>query len=130
MRSYADYLGLDGDQIVERFKAEVDVLDSKTKLHFPTPAPEGKMPCGAVFLVAALLFAVAYGVWFYLSNQGTSLGDLVAPVPAELQEMVDDAPSSSPSAVLSSAAPAAPQAESPVSQPQADRKSTRLNSSH
>src|SRR3546814_8077909 len=83
-------------------------------------------------LVAALLFAGAYGVWFYLSNQGTSLGDLVAPVPAELQEMVDDAPSSSPSAVLSSAAPAAPQAESPVSQPQAtaDRKSTRLNSSH
>src|SRR3546814_5016462 len=79
MRSYADYLGLDGDQIVERFKAEVDGLDSKTKLHFPTPAPEGKMPGGAVFLVAALLFAGAYGVWFYLSNQGTRLGDLVAP---------------------------------------------------
>src|SRR3546814_1480792 len=114
MRSYAEYLGLDGTQIVDRFKNEVEGLDSQTKLHFPTPAPEGKMPGGAVFLVAALLFAGAYGVWFYLSNQGTSLGDLVAPVTAELQEMVDDAPSSSPSAVLSSAAPAAPQAESPV----------------
>src|SRR3546814_5397878 len=54
MRSYADYRGLDGDQIVERFQAEVDGPDSKTKRHFPTPAPEGKMPGGAVFLVAAL----------------------------------------------------------------------------
>src|SRR5690606_29175728 len=89
MRTYADYLGLDGDLIVERFKNEVEGLDSQTKLHFPTPAPEGKMPGGAVFLVAALLFAGAYGVWFYLSNQGESLGDLVAPVPEQLQQMVD-----------------------------------------
>src|SRR3546814_13678427 len=98
MRSYADYLGLDGDQIVERFKAEVDGLDSKTKLHFPTPAPEGKMPGGAVFLVAALLFAGAYGVWFYLSHQGTSLGDLVEPCPPELQDRVGDPPPSPPPA--------------------------------
>ncbi len=94
VRSYADYLGLDGEQVVERFKSEVEGLDSQTKLHFPTPAPEGKMPGGAVFLVAALLFAGAYGVWFYLSNKGESLGDLVAPVPERLQELVDgDAPS-------------------------------------
>src|SRR3546814_1621216 len=85
MRSYAEYLGLDGTQIVDRFKNEVEGLDSQTKLHFPTPAPEGKMPGGAVFLVAALLFAGAYGVWFYLSNQGESLSDLVAPVPEQLQ---------------------------------------------
>jgi cytoskeletal protein RodZ len=94
VRSYAEYLGLDGEQVVERFKSEVEGLDSQTKLHFPTPAPEGKMPGGAVFLVAALLFAGAYGVWFYLSNKGESLGDLVAPVPERLQELVDgDAPS-------------------------------------
>ncbi|WP_193368543.1 helix-turn-helix domain-containing protein [Pelagibius marinus] len=92
VRSYADYLGLDGEQVVERFKSEVEGLDSQTKLHFPTPAPEGKMPGGAVFLVAALLFAGAYGVWFYLSNNGESLGDLVAPVPERLQELVDGDP--------------------------------------
>ncbi len=88
VRSYAEYLGLDGEQVVERFKTEVEGLDSQTKLHFPTPAPEGKMPGGAVFLVAALIFAGAYGVWFYLSNQGESLTDLVAPVPERLQELV------------------------------------------
>lgn len=93
VRTYAEYLGLDGEQVVERFKSEVKGLDSQTKLHFPTPAPEGKMPGGAVFLVAALLFAGAYGVWYYLSNNGDGLGDLVAPVPDHLQELVDgDAP--------------------------------------
>jgi cytoskeleton protein RodZ len=89
VRTYAEYLGLDGEQVVERFKTEVEGLDNQTKLHFPTPAPEGKMPGGAVFLVAALLFAGAYGVWFYLSNQGESLTDLVAPVPEHLQGLVD-----------------------------------------
>ena len=115
MRSYADYLGLDGDQIVDRFKHEVEGIDSQTKLHFPTPAPEGKMPGGAVFLVAALLFAGAYGVWFYLSNQGDGLGDLVAPVPEQLQEMVGGAsPTAEPAAPAP--APAAPQAGAPVEQ--------------
>lgn len=123
MRTYADYLGLDGDEIVERFKNEVEGLDSQTKLHFPTPAPEGKMPGGAVFLVAALLFAGAYGVWFYLSNQGESLGDLVAPVPAQLQRMVDGGSTPtqpSPSAATQSApvatapAPSTPAATAPA----------------
>jgi len=115
MRSYADYLGLDGDQIVERFKHEVEGIDSQTKLHFPTPAPEGKMPGGAVFLVAALLFAGAYGVWFYLSNQGDGLGDLVAPVPEQLQEMVDGAsPTAEPAAPAQ--APSTPQAGAPAEQ--------------
>ncbi|MGF1631660.1 MAG: RodZ domain-containing protein [Kiloniellaceae bacterium] len=109
VRTYAEYLGLDGDQIVDRFKHEVQGIDSQTKLHFPTPAPEGKMPGGAVFLVAALLFAGAYGVWFYLSNKGESLGDLVAPVPAQLQELVEG---SAPPA--ESASPAAPASAVPA----------------
>lgn len=113
MRSYADYLGLDGDEIVERFKSDVEGLDSQTKLHFPTPAPEGKMPGGAVFLVAALLFAGAYGVWFYLSNQGETLGDLVAPVPEQLQQMVDGG---TPPAEPAAQDPAVPQAGTPVAQ--------------
>ncbi|WP_299619931.1 helix-turn-helix domain-containing protein [Pelagibius sp.] len=92
VRTYAEFLGLEGDSIVERFKNEVEGLDGQTKLHFPTPAPEGKMPGGAVFLVAALLFAGAYGVWFYLSNKGETIGDLVAPVPDRLQELVAEDP--------------------------------------
>ena len=125
VRTYAEYLGLDGDQIVDRFKHEVEGIDSQTKLHFPMPAPEGKMPGGAVFLVAALLFAGAYGVWFYLSNQGESLGDLVAPVPEQLQEMVEGSASIAGSARPAAPAPAAPAPaaeppQSPAASPQAE----------
>jgi cytoskeletal protein RodZ len=114
VRTYAEYLGLDGDQIVDRFKHEVEGIDSQTKLHFPVPAPEGKMPGGAVFLVAALLFAGAYGVWFYLSNQGESLGDLVAPVPEQLQELVEGTASTAESARQAAPAPAAPAPATPA----------------
>lgn len=114
VRTYAEYLGLDGDKVVERFKSEVEGLDKQTKLHFPTPAPEGKMPGGAVFLVAALLFAGAYGVWFYLSNKGESLGDLVSPVPERLQEMVGG--SESPEVVGSDGAVTIAPAQTPASQ--------------
>lgn len=116
VRSYAEYLGLDGEQVVERFKTEVEGLDSQTKLHFPTPAPEGKMPGGAVFLVAALLFAGAYGAWFYLSNQGESLGDLVAPVPERLQELVAGG-SSAGSADIAPVVPASPMPAEPAAAP-------------
>ena len=109
VRTYAEFLGLDGDSVVERFKNEVQGLDGQTKLHFPTPAPEGKMPGGAVFLVAALLFAGAYGVWFYLSNEGETIADLVSPVPEHLQELVtEETPAAAPDlATASAAAPAA-----------------------
>src|SRR5690606_40252126 len=124
MRTYADYLGLDGNEIVERFKNEVEGLDNQTKLHFPTPVPEGKMPGGAVFLVAALLFAGAYGVWFYLSNQGETLSDLVAPVPPQLQRMVEGAtPPATPAEPAPAAqAPAVPQAGNPLAQTPAARE--------
>lgn len=119
VRTYAEFLGLDGDAVVERFKNEVQGLDSQTKLHFPTPAPEGKMPGGAVFLVAALLFAGAYGVWFYLSNKGESIADLVSPVPERLQEMVaEEAPAevSAVPAATESTSDASSQAAAPATE--------------
>src|SRR3546814_19173364 len=88
MRSYAEYLGLDGTQIVDRFKNEVEGLDSQTKLHLPTPAPEGKMPGGAVVPGEALRFSGAYGDGCYLSLQGEGLSAVVAPVPEHVQETV------------------------------------------
>ena len=39
VRSYADYLGLDGEIAVEAFKQEASGLDGETKLVFPSPIP-------------------------------------------------------------------------------------------
>ena len=47
VRSYAEHLGLDSADLVNRFKAEVAGLSNRTQLVFPIPVPEGKVPGGA-----------------------------------------------------------------------------------
>src|SRR6059036_3976921 len=61
VRSYAEYLGLDANEIVRRFKGEVEGLDNRTQLSFPEPVPEGKVPGGAIIIVSLLVLAIGYG---------------------------------------------------------------------
>ncbi|MCK5547345.1 MAG: helix-turn-helix domain-containing protein, partial [Rhodospirillaceae bacterium] len=44
VRSYAEYLGLDEDEIVRRFKEQTSELSEKSELTFPKPIPEGGVP--------------------------------------------------------------------------------------
>jgi cytoskeleton protein RodZ len=65
VRTYADFLGLDRDEIVRRVKAEAAALSTKTELVFPTPISEGRLPSGVILLASAVLAAGAYGIWYY-----------------------------------------------------------------
>ena len=85
VRTYAEYLGLDGEDIVERFKAETKAAAHHSELVFPEPAAEGRIPGGAIILVSVVLLAVAYGAWFYLSQQGRTVADLIPAWPADTQ---------------------------------------------
>ena len=89
VRTYAEYLGLDCEEVVLRFKKEAENFDRQTELVFPSPAPEGKLPGGAIIMISTLLAAVAYGGWFYLSNQDKYSAELIPPVPDRLAEMVE-----------------------------------------
>ncbi len=88
VRSYAEFLGLERETVVEAFKQEVDGIDRQTQLNFLTPVPEGKIPGGAVFLVCALVAGLAYGGWYYLSTQGRNVVDLIPEVPLNLQALM------------------------------------------
>ncbi len=68
LRSYADYLGLDVDDCVGRFKDEAAGIDRTPNLNFPTPVPEAKVPTGAIILVSLVLAGLAYLVWTYVSR--------------------------------------------------------------
>jgi cytoskeletal protein RodZ len=94
VRAYADYLGLESEVIVARFKDEVESLNEQLQLVFPAPVPESKMPGGALLLVSALLVGLAYGSWFYLSGSDRQLADWIPDVPERLQSLVADAPDS------------------------------------
>jgi cytoskeleton protein RodZ len=65
-RSYARFLGLDADAIVEQLKTQSENLVKETKLDFPVPSAESRTPRLGLVVVALLLAALAYGGWRYL----------------------------------------------------------------
>jgi len=90
VRSYADYLGLDGADIVRRFREEAARIHGQTKLVFPALTAEGKLPRAAVLLVSAIGLAVVYGVWYYISSRQQSELPVITDVPDRLAALAPD----------------------------------------
>ena len=84
VRAYAQHLGLDGAEVVLRFRCETEAANEKPKLVFPAPLVEAKVPGGAVLLIAVFLVVLVYSSWIYVSLQGGTLGSIVP----ELQRRV------------------------------------------
>ncbi len=85
VKGYAEHLGLDGKEIVRRYKEESNAPDVRSQLTFPKPVQESRVPGGAMMLIAAVLGIVAYGGWYYLSSQGKTIADLVEPLPDSMK---------------------------------------------
>ena len=84
LRAYADYLGLDGNEVVSRFKAEKKTLAARPELTFPVPLTDRGIPGSGLFLIALLLITLAYGTWHYMSSGERPAAPEVEPVPARL----------------------------------------------
>jgi cytoskeleton protein RodZ len=123
VRTYAQSLGLDPDEIARRFRAEAAEVNRKTELTFPAPVPERGVPAGAVVLLGAVLVVGAYAGWYHMSDSRPST-ETVQPVPERLAPLAatvpptpvpaTPAPATAPSpapAAPATAAPPAPAAE-------------------
>lgn len=88
VRAYAEHLGLDGTEIVRRFKDEGLANASKSELSFPVPAAEGGIPSGALLAIAVLLAGLVYGAWYWNSTADRPLVDLIQDVPERLGALV------------------------------------------
>ena len=84
IRTYADYLGLDGVEMVRRFKQETEGLELRRDLNFPVPLTERNVPGGTILLVALILAICGYGIWYYLSSTERSRPERVGAVPSTL----------------------------------------------
>ncbi len=85
VRAYAHYLGLDGDRVIERYKAESADVHARPDLALPVPLGARSLPGGPILLVGLILALCGYGTWYYLSTGDRSRPERVAAVPAELQ---------------------------------------------
>ena len=88
VRAYAEYLGLEIGEVMRRYREVTRDGAAQAPLVAPLPVAEGRMPTGFILLVAAVLAAVAYGSWYYLTLQGRDAGDLVASLPQRIADMV------------------------------------------
>lgn len=112
VRSYADFLGLDRDQIARRVKEEAAALNARTELVFPKPLTESRMPSAVVLMVSLVLAVGGYGLWYYHSANVRLAPPRVEAVPPRLAAQAE-APKPSPrdaAAATVEETPAAPAA--------------------
>ena len=93
LRTYAEHLGLDPQLVLRRFKEETSGgLTAKPELYLPKPAPESRIPGGALLLLAVVLAGSAYGGWYYMNSTGRELVDFVPELPNRLATALNLAP--------------------------------------
>ncbi|WP_372623747.1 helix-turn-helix domain-containing protein [Falsiroseomonas sp.] len=89
VRSYADALGLDPDDMVRRFREASGRAAAAPKLVFPEPAAERAVPTGALAAMGAVFAVCGYVAWFNWSNGGGRIVDAVPPVPPRLEQAAE-----------------------------------------
>ncbi|MCZ6523265.1 MAG: DUF4115 domain-containing protein [Alphaproteobacteria bacterium] len=104
LRSYAEFLGLDGEAVVRLFKDEVRGFGASGKLVFPAPVEEGKRPTAALVVLSLLVAVGVYGIWHYLSLNDRTVLESVSELPERLLSKAEEAP---PSAVVAVDVPGA-----------------------
>jgi cytoskeleton protein RodZ len=85
LRSYAEYLGLDPAQCIERFKVEIAGRDGMDDSVAQLAVQEERtMPHGSLIFLVLLVIAVVYGGYYLSVSANRMLSEPVTPVPDRL----------------------------------------------
>lgn len=68
LRSYANYLGIDGKEAIDRYRNEMAGRRKKPSLVLPTPISEGRTPSAIILVGTAIAAIFIYAVWYGLST--------------------------------------------------------------
>jgi len=81
VRTYSEYLGLDGEKLVRKLKAESNVLTEHTKLAFPAIIPEDGIPGSLVVLIGLLVTVLGYCTWYWISSPDVFVAENLITIP-------------------------------------------------
>ena len=85
VRAYAQILGLDGEEILRRFREAGGLGEvQNVSLKMLAPVPDRGVPRGALALLGAVIVLGGYALWYHLTTSNRHLAAQVQPVPAEL----------------------------------------------
>ena len=87
LRSYADYLGFDGDDLITQIKSSVANLTDRTRLRMRTPLPESRLPKTPILALSLAAVAGIYAGWSYVNHGSQLVIETVAEVPASLRDL-------------------------------------------
>lgn len=93
VRSYSEYLGLDGDKMVHLFKEQSVGKQKKPDLSFPVPASESKIPNLAIIGTSVFGFLVLVGFIAFLMFPKTSKNEIPEVPEALTKTQLNQAPS-------------------------------------
>jgi cytoskeleton protein RodZ len=109
VRSYGNYLGLDAEALVLRFKNETAEASQRPALEFPLPIRDSRVPTGPLLIICVLLAVITYGGWYYFIGKPGHIAEIVPGVPERLHHLLDSpAPQTAPPAPTQTATINAP----------------------
>ena len=93
IRAYANYLGLDGERVLDSYREEKADVQTRPDLTLPVPLEKRSVPGGRVLLTGLVVALCGYGAWYYVATGERERPERVAAVPAELQLLTAPPPS-------------------------------------
>ena len=87
IRTYSEYLGLDGEELIQKLKAEVSALAQTPKLVFPAIIPEDGIPGGVIVMAGLLIAFLGYFTWYWTTSSDHSVAQSVPAMPKELANL-------------------------------------------
>ncbi len=113
LRTYSEFLNLDGDEIIRQFKREATLVPVERRLVIPEPLDEARRPGLRLAMVSLLVAGAVYGGWIFLEQQGLVPIEAVAEPPQRLApyQAATDTTDSAKTANTADAVPAPPPRE-------------------
>lgn len=94
LRSYAEYLDLDPKSVIAKYKSESEHPRAETKLAFPSPMDQGRLPTGRLLASSLVLAGLVYAGWYVVSGGQQQSAEVVSPVPERFAAILDNSASS------------------------------------
>lgn len=115
VRAYAQALGLDGEEILQRFRHAGQIGEpEKNEIKLLAPVPNRGVPKGAVIFIAFIIAVGGYGFWYHHTAQTRKLAQSALQIPTKLQPLTTPPKIAQPATQESVTPPAASPAPAPV----------------
>lgn len=122
LRTYAEFLGFDGKEAIDRYRKEMEGRRRKTILTMPIPIGEGRAPSAMLIAGAAMAALLVYVAWYGVSNSDRATvtsPPVIATAPPTAPDYQAMPPAVDPNPALQPALTQAPsQTPPPLLQPQ------------